>query len=222
MKEHNFELNTLIGGWYISEKICDNLVSYFNENKNNHLPGMSGSKINKDIKDSVDLQIDKNIKNSTISDYLNSLDEVMKNYRDKYSELKKQESYSLNEDWNIQYYKPNGGFKKWHCENSYINSVTSSRILVFQTFLNDVDGGGTEFLYQNKLVNAKKGLTLIWPAYWTHTHKGEISSKNEKYIATGWYGDDKLYDKLGSNNDMNFFKNLVNSSPNLKVQVFNE
>ena len=60
MKEHDFELNTLMGGWYISEKICDNLVLYFNENKNEHFPGMSGSKINKDIKDSVDIKISKN------------------------------------------------------------------------------------------------------------------------------------------------------------------
>ena len=96
-------------------------------------------------------QIKKNHKNSILSDYENALDEVMKNYRDKYSELKKQQSYSINEDWNIQYYKPNGGFKKWHCENSYYDNV-SSRVLVFQTFLNDVDGGGTEFLYKNKKV----------------------------------------------------------------------
>ena len=217
MKEHDFELNTLMGGWYISEKICDNLVLYFNENKNEHFPGMSGNKVNKDIKDSVDIQIKKNHKNSILSDYENALDEVMKNYRDKYSELKKQQSYSINEDWNIQYYKPNGGFKKWHCENSYYDNV-SSRVLVFQTFLNDVDGGGTEFLYQNKLINAKKGLTLIWPAYWTHTHKGQISNKNEKYIATGWYSDDKIY----SSKAQNFFDSLAKNNPNVKVQIFNE
>jgi len=144
--------------------------------------------------------------------------EILKDRRtDKYSELKKQQSYSLNEDWNIQYYKPNGGFKKWHCENNYYDNV-SSRILVFQTFLNDVDEGGTEFLYQNQLVNAKKGLTLIWPAYWTHTHKGQISSKNEKYIATGWFSDDKLY----SRKEVNFFDSLTKNNPNVKVQVFNE
>ena len=218
MKEHNFELITLMGGWYISEKICDNLVSYFNENKNEHLPGKAGGKINTDMKDSVDLQIKKNHNNSIISDYEKALDEVMINYRDKYLRLKKQQPYSLHEDWNIQYYKPNGGFKTWHSENSYCDSV-SSRILVFQTFLNDVDDGGTEFLYQNQLVNAKKGLTIIWPAYWTHTHKGQISSKNEKYIATGWFSDDKLYSK---NVSSNFFENIVKNNPNVKVQVFNE
>ena len=72
MKEHDFELNTLMGGWYISEKICDNLVLYFNENKNEHFPGMSGNKVNKDIKDSVDIQIKKNHKNSILSESSNA------------------------------------------------------------------------------------------------------------------------------------------------------
>ena len=34
----------------------------------------------------------------------------------------------------------------------------------------------------------KKGLTLIWPADWTHTHRGVISQTKEKTIITGWIG----------------------------------
>ena len=56
------------------------------------------------------------------------------------------------------------------------------------TFLNTVtDGGGTEFYWQNLKINAVKGLTLIWPTDFTHTHRGIISPTQEKYIATGWY-----------------------------------
>ena len=55
------------------------------------------------------------------------------------------------------------------------------------TYLNTVkDGGGTEFYYQNKKFKAKEGVTLIWPADWTFTHRGIISKKCEKYIITGW------------------------------------
>ena len=61
------------------------------------------------------------------------------------------------------------------------------RSLVFMTYLNDVEDGGTEFLYQNLTIPAKKGLTLIWPAFFTHTHKGQISKTKEKYIVTGWF-----------------------------------
>ena len=56
------------------------------------------------------------------------------------------------------------------------------------TYLNDVtDGGETEFMYQKLKIKPKKGLTLIWPADWTHTHRGIPSMTQVKYIATGWY-----------------------------------
>ena len=55
------------------------------------------------------------------------------------------------------------------------------------TYLNNVDEGGTEFYYQKMITPAKKGLTLIWPTDWTHTHKGQISKTQEKFIITGWY-----------------------------------
>ena len=31
MKEHNFSLETLIGGWYMPEKICDDLITYYED-----------------------------------------------------------------------------------------------------------------------------------------------------------------------------------------------
>ena len=57
------------------------------------------------------------------------------------------------------------------------------------TYLNTVPYGGTEFFYQNKRFKAVIGDTLIWPASWNHTHKGEISKKQTKtkYIITGWW-----------------------------------
>ena len=67
---------------------------------------------------------------------------------------------------------------------------SGNRILVFMTYLNDVKDGGTEFLYQKLTTPAKKGLTLIWPTDFTHTHRGVISQTKEKYIATGWYAYD--------------------------------
>ena len=45
-----------------------------------------------------------------------------------------------------------------------------------------------EFKNQGITIPATKGLTLIWPSEWTHTHKGVISHTSEKYIVTGWFG----------------------------------
>jgi hypothetical protein len=101
-------------------------------------------------------------------------------------------------DYNLQYYEPNQGFKEWHYENTgSLNSF--HRHLVFMTYLNDVENGGTEFQdYPNIQDHAEQGLTLIWPAGWTHTHRGIISNKSEKYILTGWYSFEEPF-KLGEN-----------------------
>ena len=93
----------------------------------------------------------------------------------------------MREKYNLQKYPPGGGFKIWHFENDFSSKLNWHRGLVFMTYLNDVEDGGTEFLYQNLTIPAKKGLTLIWPAFFTHTHKGQISKTKEKYIVTGWF-----------------------------------
>ena len=92
----------------------------------------------------------------------------------------------------VQHYKPGEGYYKWHMENDG-HRHTMYRHLVFMTYLNDVENGGTEFLYFPDLnIQARKGLTLIWPAGWTHTHRGVVSNVDEKYITTGWFS---FYDK---------------------------
>jgi len=35
-------------------------------------------------------------------------------------------------------------------------------------------------------IQPRKGLTLIWPAEWTHAHKGNLLNVDSKYIVTGW------------------------------------
>ena len=56
------------------------------------------------------------------------------------------------------------------------------------TYLTDVvgEGGETEFYYQKLKIKPKKGLTLIWPSDWTHTHRGIPAPDEEKVIITGW------------------------------------
>jgi hypothetical protein len=62
------------------------------------------------------------------------------------------------------------------------------RHLVFMTYLNDIeDHGETEFYHQMLKIKPEKGLTLIWPADWTFTHRGNPSPSEQKYIVTGWF-----------------------------------
>jgi hypothetical protein len=88
----------------------------------------------------------------------------------------------------IQYYGPNDGYYAWHTERSNAQPYTQNRHLVYMIYLNDVtDGGGTEFLHQELIVQPVKGKSLIWPVDWTHTHRGIPSPTQDKYILTGWF-----------------------------------
>lgn len=85
----------------------------------------------------------------------------------------------------MQRYKKGQGFHEWHCEVT--SSVHGHRVFNWQLFLNDVnDGGETEFLYLNKRIKPKMGTMLIFPSYFTHTHRGNCPIGGEKYILNGW------------------------------------
>ena len=185
--------NTLISGWFIPENVCDNLIEYINLNKDLQKPGLTGDSVNRDRKDSLDVSISTDdFKKPVINDYNNHLNCLLKLYMEKFPETKKIQDFGLVSGYNLQYYKPGGGFKVWHSEN-YHKISSEYRVLVFMTYLNNVSDAGTEFKHQKILTPAKKGLTLIWPAYFTHEHKGQISQVSEKYIATGWFNVNEKY-----------------------------
>ena len=94
--------------------------------------------------------------------------------------------WGMIENMNVQKYKPNEGYLKWHTENS--NLISSHRMLVFMTYLTDVKKGGeTEWFHQKLKIKPEKGLTVLWPSDWTHLHRGCPALEEEKYIITGWY-----------------------------------
>lgn len=94
-------------------------------------------------------------------------------------------AFRMTETPAIQHYRPGGGFKLPHFERSGLGTTT--RMLAWMTFLNDVtDGGGTHFDYQEHTFEARRGRTLIWPSDFTHTHWGVVSPTQHKYIITGW------------------------------------
>ena len=61
------------------------------------------------------------------------------------------------------------------------------RLLTALCYLNDVEEGGElEFLYQSKRIKPRQGDFVLWPAGYTHHHRGNPPLKGEKYIYTGW------------------------------------
>ena len=66
--------------------------------------------------------------------------------------------------------------------------MTSSRVMAYTLYLNSVEEGGeTEFLYQGVKIKPEPGKLAIFPAYYTHPHRGNPIYKGIKYIVSGWY-----------------------------------
>tara|TARA_R100001480_G_scaffold24771_1_gene35042 strand:- start:1133 stop:1687 length:555 start_codon:yes stop_codon:yes gene_type:complete len=172
----------------IDKSICNELIKHHIDS-NKKSPGcVTGGIVNKDLKDSIDLSIYPNNELSFVKKYYKELEKGLYQYLDIHNILKEKISLHTKESFIIQHYYPKGGFKTWHFERSDVKEPMISRTLVFMTYLNDVtDQGETEWYYQKLKIKPLKGLSVIWPADWTHTHRGIPSPTQEKYIATGWF-----------------------------------
>ena len=92
----------------------------------------------------------------------------------------------LMQDSKIQKTVPGQGYHVWHHEHG-TSGRAPRRLLAFSLYLNDVaEGGETEFLYQKIRFKPIMGQLLIWPAYFTHAHRGNQPLSGEKYLLTGW------------------------------------
>ena len=178
-----------IGSWSIEPvSICDDLISYFETNTHKQRSGRTGG-INLERKDSIDITINpKEIilpGNEVFKLYFDQLLECYKDYVKEWTFLKGISERLEISSFNLQRYKTGQHFKKIHTERSSLENL--HRIFAFMTYLNDVDkGGSTYFSHYELEIQPRKGLTLIWPAEWTHAHKGNVIKQGSKYIITGW------------------------------------
>jgi hypothetical protein len=94
-------------------------------------------------------------------------------------------SGAISYDIKLQKTPVKGGYSVWHSEQGEGHGAT--RVVSWMLYLNDVEEGGeTEFLYQGFRQKATKGTLVIWPAAFTHTHRGNPPYSNDKYVITGW------------------------------------
>jgi len=180
-------MSNFIYQFNIDKDICNELINH-HITSNKKGPGyLTGNKIDKNIKDSIDLNVYPNSELTFVKNYYKELQKGIDQYYDLHFILKEKIGVHTKEPFVLQHYYPGGGFKAWHFERSDLEEPIISRTLVFMTYLNDVnDQGETEWYYQKLKIKPKKGLSVIWPADWTHTHRGIPSPTEEKYIATGW------------------------------------
>ena len=179
-----------IGCWTMEPySISEDLIRYFELNLKKQKQGSTQVGINRNIKDSIDMTIHpKEINlpgNEIFQTYFEKLFECYKNYIDEWHFLKDLAQRLEIGSFNLQRYIPGQHFKKIHTERSCIDN--SCRVFAFMTYLNEVEeGGSTYFSHYDIEIQPKTGLTLIWPAEWTHAHRGNIIKTGSKYIITGW------------------------------------
>ena len=94
-KEYKTPLNSFIGAWFIDEKICDEMIQYFKENKKSAKKGtVSHDVTNSYIKDSLDLSLNKS--NKLLKKYWSeNFQKLIHLYEKKYEFVSKLEKYNL-------------------------------------------------------------------------------------------------------------------------------
>lgn len=90
----------------------------------------------------------------------------------------------------IQEISSGNGYHVWHCEQGN-GPWDSRRAVVYMLYLNTLPedaNGETEFLYQERRIKPVENTMVLWPATYTHMHRGNpVYGDNTKYIVTGWF-----------------------------------
>lgn len=178
------------------EYYCHHLISEFERLVENGVVYSRKSdgtdKIHKD-----DLQCMLNLKNqnpspfdgqSSMNIFWDGLQMCFNEYNEEYDILKEHRLRCTSVK--MQKTNPGCGYHVWHSEQN-ADPEQATRGLVYILYLNNLDedgAGETEFLYQRIRIPPKENSMVIWPAAFTHTHRGNVVHGNTpKYIVTGWF-----------------------------------
>lgn len=178
------------------EGYCQHLINEFERLVNsgagvNRQRGEGALKHNKN-----DMQLGLNFGVHTAADFngapatrvfFDGLQRCYDQYTDQFSVLK--DGNITGTAMKMQRTDPGGGYHVWHAEQG--NKEHAERVLVYMLYLNDIGeqaGGETEFLYQRLRLRPETNTMILWPAAYTHAHRGNtVLGDQSKYIVTGWF-----------------------------------
>lgn len=190
----------------VPEEICNDYIKWFEFTLNKKSINFDSSDQNtKSLEDDTILSSgDKQFKlgitgRNDVSVFLNILDngladicyEYLQTAYNKYSK----EYPDLNTtsllctEVKMQRTPPGGGYHVWHSERMDGSQMFNSRHVAWMIYLNDMPEGEaeTEFFHQKLRVRPTVGTVLLWPAAYTHLHRGNTVYTKNKYILTGWF-----------------------------------
>ena len=173
------ELNNFIAGWYIDSDLCDEIVNYFENHRESFW---------RDDHNGCDVTFLNSLPQELHDKYIEEMFKVVELYKEKYKL-----SYKNIYPWHmtppmVHRYAPGDAFYRSHCEDDGSpDPEVENRHLSLMTYFKDIEeGGGTYFHNQDFTTPSKKGLTVLFPATWTHWHNGVVSNTDVKYITTSF------------------------------------
>jgi hypothetical protein len=174
----------------IEPDLCDKLIYEFERHSDLGLTvsGVTGGGESRMLKRSEDFNILAYPSLHQISkEVISQIMDVYDLYQDRYDGVKTYTAPHTITALQIQKYNQElkSAYYAFHNE---IHPDYCNRVTTFIVYLNDIsEGGETEFLEQKLRVKPEKGKVVIWPAYYTHVHRGNpVLSDENKYIITGW------------------------------------
>ena len=196
MKREDIKINKnnhFIGSWIIDDTSINEIIDYFNKSYESlEASKTSQGKIDKLKKDSMNLSLNaKKIKKEKLNffvSYFNHLKDCLEDYKNQWdlsSDIWKEMQIG---NFTLEKFPISG-----HHDNSYYdrnNLFTSHKTLSWLTFLNDLEGDEGElfFKYYEHSIKPKKGLTLIFPSDWMHSHQQKKIFSKEKFTIRGNFG----------------------------------
>ena len=103
---------------------------------------------------------------------------IIDKYKKDYPEVKLTFDPWILNPFRFQHFKPGNYYNEMHTEQSIVDP---NRMLSVLVYLSD-HNCGTEF-HNGFMVKSVKGRALMFPAYWTHAHKGQPCPENKsRYV----------------------------------------
>lgn len=191
----NIKYNNFIGTYsnVFKDNFCQRVIDVFDDYEKLNMVfsrGVTPKHLKEDL--AYDIRTLNNFKSyeehvNIYDEFIRGLADCFDHYRATFSILKDFKVSAHN--MKIQKTAPGAGYHVWHTENDCI--INSNRVLVFAYYCNTLapeEGGETEFLYQRVRVPAVENTMVIFPADFTHTHRGNtVLGEQNKYIITGWF-----------------------------------
>ena len=176
--------NTFIGVYenVLTETQCEEIIDYFEKSSNSF--SVEGDEMSHRNDEQLFIYPDSDTK---LFNFINeSVEKCYNLYMSRYWVIKNNNIHFGQDHLKIQKTSPRGGYHTWHCEINTLEVV--DRCLVWILYLNTIPKGEgeTEFLWQGVRIQPKAGTMVIWPAFFTHPHRGNPVYSCSKYIATGW------------------------------------